>query len=396
MPDEPLKPILPKRERPLPAGMRPALAPPPPRRTLLMGRPMHFASIDPRPGGPAAERPASFRSRIDRDLAFKQWHALAELLTERGFEVLAIHAEKKFPGLAYAGAAGLLLDRGRNSPVESKSFITATPPPGEAELHQQFERVIRGIGFQTAPLNGQFAGAADFIKCGDNYLFTPGADSEASGVPLGGLRLPSFLGGRAGKGQWGSEPRVREQLAELVPESEVIELRITDPRFPRGDLVCHPIGPGRRMLMIYVKAFHSDARALLLSRKSKVAEYLIPIEDADAAIYAANSLQFTEKGDKHYIIIPEGVSKQLLGRIEAVGITPIPINLSEWIKKDRGSVRSLITDLGWICTDRRTEPQVADFRRSLRFVPSEPAAAPPAPLAHSDAEEGASPRATRG
>ncbi len=394
MPDEPLKPILPKRERPLPAGTRPALAPPPPRRTLLMGRPMHFASIDQRPGGPGASRPAAFRSKIDRDLAFKQWHKLAELLSERGFEVMAIHAEKKFPALAFAGAAGLLLDRGQSNPVESKTFITATPTHGEPELHQQFERVIRGIGFQAESLDGHFAGAADFIKCGDNYLFTPGADIDAPGIPLGGLRLPSFLGGRSARGQWGSEPRVREQLSELVPDSEIIELRITDPRFPRGDLVCHPIGPGRKMLMVYVKAFHDDARALLLSRKSKVAEYLIPIEDADASLYAANSFQFTEKGDKHYLVIPEGVSKELLRRIEAVGVTPIPVELSEWIKKDRGSVRSLITDLGWVRTDRRTEPHVGDFRRSLRFVPSEPTI--PAPLAQSDAEEGVSHRATRG
>jgi hypothetical protein len=89
-------------------------------------------------------------------------------------------------------------------------------------------------------------------------------------------------------------------------------------------------------------------------------------------MYAANSFQFTEKGGKQFLVIPEGVSNELLHRVEAVGVTPIPIDLSSWIRKDRGSVRAMIADLGWISTEARGDAQPIEFRRSLRYQPAEP------------------------
>lgn len=351
--------------RPRPAGTRPRRGPTY-RRTLLLGRPMHFGSIDQRPGGPNDARPLIFRGKPDRDAALRQWGALADLLTSRGFDVIAIPPDKKLPELAFAGAAGYLPDRSLDTPLEEKKFIVASRHVSERTLTEAFERTIRGIGFRTEQFADPFAGAADFFRCGERYIFTYGLDEEKQS----GMRLPMFLGGR--RTQWGSSPTVAEQLSDFTGGRETVQLRMIDPRFPRGDLVCHAIGPNRAMMMIYVNAFDTDSRALILSGKARVADYIIPLSEADAAMYAANSFQFTEKGGKQFMIIAEGVSNELLRRIEAVGITPILIDLSAWIRKDRGSVRSMVADLGWISTEARGDAQPIEFRRSLRYQPAEP------------------------
>lgn len=350
--------------RPKPAGTRPRRGPTY-RRTLLMGRPMHFANIDQRPGGPNDARPLVFRGKPDRDAALRQWGALADLLTSRGFDVLALLPDKKLPHLAFAGAAGYLPDRSLDTPLEDKTFIVASMHPSEKLLADAFDRAIRGMGFRTQSFSEPFAGASDFFRCGDRYIFTYGEEEKA-----GGVRLPMFLSGR--RHQWGTDPSIAESLAEYTGGREIVQLRLADPRFPRGDLVCHAIGPNRAMLMVYVNAFDADSRALLLSGKGRVAEYLIPLSEPDASLYAANSFQFTEKGGKQYIVIPEGVSNELLHRLEAVGITPLVVDLSAWIRKDRGSIRSMIADLGWISTEARGDSQSIEFRRSLRYLPSEP------------------------
>jgi len=340
------------------------------RRTLLMGRPHHFAGISPRSPNPADQRPKALHSRVDRDLAMRQWHMLAELLISRGFEVLAIAPDKEHPELALAGAAGILTDLAPKNAVADKVFCCATSFGKNAELAQVFERTIRGIGFQTVSLEMPFAGASDFFKCGKRYLFTPGHEPERS---ILSRVLPGRLAG--GSMVFGSDFRVRERLSDFVPGFEVKQLRLKDPRFPRGDLAACALGPERRILMVYVDAFDDDARTMILSGKNKVAEYIIPLSDSDAAMYSANAFPYTDTENGHHIILPAGVSDELLARLETVGVHPITVDMSEWIKKERGSVRALLTDLGWIRDDRRTQtPEIQDFRKAMRVVVSDPSA----------------------
>jgi N-dimethylarginine dimethylaminohydrolase len=360
MPEPSNKPASSSAQRPKPAGTRPRVAL---KRALLMGRPTYFANLSARSGGPGDSRPLVFRGKADKDAALRQWQTLAEILSARGFDLLTMPADKKLPELVYAGAAGYLGDRGPEKGVGDKTFVLASLPSSERALQEAFERTIKGIGFKTTKFDEPFAGASDFFRCGEKYIFTPGADEESSG----GIRLPAILGGPR-RAAWGSSPALREEMSDLAGGREVVELRLTDPRFPRGDLICQAIGPGRSMLMVYVNAFHPDSRAMILARKSRVAEYIIPLSESDAAMYAANAFQFTEKGGKHFLVINEGVSNELLHRIEGVGITPIPVDLSAWIRKDRGGVRSMLCDLGWIPVVSGAEKDpTAEFRRSLRF-----------------------------
>ena len=49
-----------------------------------------------------------------------------------------------------------------------------------------------------------------------------------------------------------------------------------------------------------------------------------------------------------------GVSELLLDRVRERGVTPLPIDVSEFLKKGGGSVKCMIGDLGVVETDAPT------------------------------------------
>lgn len=337
-----------------------------------MGQPHYVAGLATRSPNPADDRPRALRGRADRDLALRQWQALAEFLAEHGFDVLAIAADKKCPDLVIAGAAGFLPDRSARTLLADKTFYIATLASARQDLQRHFQRVLRGIGFETDTLPGRFAGAADFFRCGKRYFFTPG-DVDTTTNPV------ARLAGIGRKAVWGSDRRLREDLTDLVPGRQVLQLGLADPRYSCGSQVAAAVGEDRKILMVYDKAFDEDARQQIIAGKSRVADYIIPVSREDAALYACSVFQFTDPTtSKRTVLIPKGVSDELLNRLDAVGVSPLPIDVSEWIKKDRGGIAGLIADLGWIRDDRRTLlPQIIDFRRAIRFrasaIPEGPA-----------------------
>ena len=44
--------------------------------------------------------------------------------------------------------------------------------------------------------------------------------------------------------------------------------------------------------------------------------------------------------------MPDGVSERLLAQVRERGVTPIPVDVSEFLKKGGGSVKCMIGDLG--------------------------------------------------
>jgi N-dimethylarginine dimethylaminohydrolase len=76
-------------------------------------------------------------------------------------------------------------------------------------------------------------------------------------------------------------------------------------------------------------------------------EDLIEIYADDAQRYAANSFTYTPAGGgESYLVVPDGLSDTLLGEIRERGITPVPVDVSEFLKKGGGSVKCMIGDLG--------------------------------------------------
>ena len=49
-----------------------------------------------------------------------------------------------------------------------------------------------------------------------------------------------------------------------------------------------------------------------------------------------------------FLVMPAGLSTQLEGQIRDRGVTPVPADVSEFLKKGGGSVKCMIGDLGVI------------------------------------------------
>jgi N-dimethylarginine dimethylaminohydrolase len=79
--------------------------------------------------------------------------------------------------------------------------------------------------------------------------------------------------------------------------------------------------------------------------QKRFGERLIPLGDADAAIYAANSFALERQGE-HLLVMPAGISHGLADQIRAHGAHPIEADVSEFYKKGGGSVKCMIGDLG--------------------------------------------------
>ena len=74
---------------------------------------------------------------------------------------------------------------------------------------------------------------------------------------------------------------------------------------------------------------------------------MVPLEDEDAEIYAANSFHFERDGEC-YLVMPEGISQDLKEAVHAQDTRVLKVDVSEFHKKGGGSVKCMIGDLGQI------------------------------------------------
>jgi len=56
--------------------------------------------------------------------------------------------------------------------------------------------------------------------------------------------------------------------------------------------------------------------------------------------------------------MPEGVSENLLAQIRERDVTPVTVNVSEFLKKGGGSVKCMIGDLGLLAVGKTMETSV--------------------------------------
>ena len=54
--------------------------------------------------------------------------------------------------------------------------------------------------------------------------------------------------------------------------------------------------------------------------------------------------------------MPDGVSDPLLAQVRDRGVTPLPVDVSEFLKKGGGSVKCMIGDLGVVGSESASEP----------------------------------------
>jgi N-dimethylarginine dimethylaminohydrolase len=278
------------------------------------------------------------RRSVDRAVAIAQWRRLHDLLRELGVRVLVVPPDPAQPGLVYPANAGIMLDIDEEKPVAERRFVRANLLPARAGERAHYERVLKAAGIRTEGFDERFRmeGEADFFPAGDVYLFTHGVLERQRFVPA--LSFPPW---RRVYG-FRTDRRAEPLLAELVAPRRVMALELTQEAHYHGDTVLCAFGSGRRLLLVYRSGLSLASWTRLLGHFGNA---LIELSDADAAHYAANSFSLM-RGNEALLIMPAGVSERLLAQVRDRGVTPLTVDVSEFLKKGGGSVKCMIGDLG--------------------------------------------------
>lgn len=307
------------------------------QRTVLMGDPSHFSVK----GGanPHTRTRWGTRRYVDRERAIAQWHRLHDTLRDLAVRVLVVPPDPDQPGLVYPANAGFQTDVDLERPLAEKTFYLSNLLPTRAGERSHYERVLAAAGLRTARIDEayRFEGEADFFPVGDTYLLTHGRIERQRFVPA--WRLPPW---RRVYG-FRTDARVEAVLAPIVAPRRVLRLELVREAHYHGDTALCAFGPGRRHLLVYRSALAEESWYRLVEAVGRDA--LIELADEDAACYAANSFTLTQRGDS-LLVLPAGVSERLLAQVRERGVTPIVVDVSEFLKKGGGSVKCMIGDLG--------------------------------------------------
>jgi N-dimethylarginine dimethylaminohydrolase len=302
-----------------------------------MGDPAHFSVK----GGanPHTRTRWGTRRSVDRQLAIRQWHGLKSALEDHGVRVLVVPPDPAQPGLVYPANAGFLTDVDARRPLADKTFYLSNLLPTRAGEKPHYRRLLEAAGFRLAELDARyrFEGEADFFPVADAYLFTCGRLERQRFVPR--LGLPPW------KRVYGfrSDARLEPRLAEIVAPRPVHRFELVLEAHYHGDTALCGFGPGRRQLLAYRQALAPEDWA----RLRELFPDLIELPEGDAKRYAANSFTLTPPGGgESFLFMPGGVSERLRDEVRERGVTPVPVDVSEFLKKGGGSVKCMIGDLG--------------------------------------------------
>jgi N-dimethylarginine dimethylaminohydrolase len=297
------------------------------KHAILMGDPSHFSVV----GGanPHTRDRYGRRKTVDRALAIQQWKRMRDRLQEQGFHVEVIPPDPKFPGLVYPANFGFR---------HGDHYVLSNLTPTRRGEQPAYRKALEGLGLRCATIRSSFEGEADLFPAGGRLLFTHGTIEKQRFVfRFGWPPYKRVYGFR-------SDPIALAEIAALEPFARPVEkLRLVDERYYHGDTCLCSFGPGRRELLAYLPVLAPEA----VARLRELFPDLVEIDDADAAIYAANSFAFERNGE-HFLLVPEGISARLESRIQERGVRVLKADVSEFHKKGGGSVKCMIGDLGAI------------------------------------------------
>jgi N-dimethylarginine dimethylaminohydrolase len=312
------------------------------QRTVLMGDPSHF-SVQ---GGanPHTRTRWGTRRKVDRELAIEQWKGLKRALEELDVRVIVVPPDPEQPGLVYPANAGCQSDVDHPDGNKAKVFTLSNLLPTRAGEKEHYRRVLEAEGFLISEIDEQyrFEGEADFFPAGDVYLFTHGTLEIQRFVPT--LGIPPW------KRVYGfrTDVRVESLLAPKIAPMPIIKVGLVLEAHYHGDTALCAFGLGRRELLVYRDAIDVDDMKQL---EKHFEDHILELSKEDAQYYAANSFTYERDGDC-FLIMPEGVSERLMDQVRDRNVTPITVNVSEFLKKGGGSVKCMIGDLGLIAKGR--------------------------------------------
>ena len=308
------------------------------QRAVLMGDPVHF-SVQ---GGanPHTRTRWGFKRSVDRELAIRQWHYLADALRDLGIRVLVVPGDPEWPGSVYPANAGFQSDVDAELPLSEKTFRLANLLPTRAGEKPLYDKVLRDAGFSVATIDERyrFEGEADFFPAGSVYLLTHGrVEVQRFAFHLGIPPWKRIYGFR-------TDVRVAEVLEPIVAPKQVLKVGLTLEAHYHGDTALCAFGPGREHLLAYRAAIDpGDWKKL----EAQFGEAILELEQGDAERYAANSFTYTSPdATDSLLVMPSGLSDKLLDQISERGVQPLSVDVSEFLKKGGGSVKCMIGDLG--------------------------------------------------
>ncbi len=312
------------------------------QRTVLMGDPTHF-SVQ---GGanPHTRTRWGTRREVDRERAIEQWHHLKCALEELDVRVIVVPPDPAQPGLVYPANAGCQSDVDHPDSIRAKVFTLSNLLPTRAGEKAHYRRVLEAEGLFVVEVDEQyrFEGEADFFPAGDIYLLTHGTLERQRFVPA--LAFPPW------KRVYGfrTDVRVESELAPKISPVPIMKVGLALEAHYHGDTALCAFGPGRNELLVYRDAIDPGDMEQL---DRHFGEHLLELSEEDARRYAANSFTHDREGDC-FLVMPEGVSQRLEDEIRERDVTPITVDVSEFLKKGGGSVKCMIGDLGLLAVGR--------------------------------------------
>ena len=308
------------------------------QRTVLMGDPTHF-SVQ---GGanPHTRTRWGTRRKVDRARAIEQWRQLKSRLEEFDIRVIVVPPDPAQPGLVYPANAGCQSDVDHPDRIGAKVFTLSNLLPTRAGEKAHYRRVLETEGFFVSEIDEhlRFEGEADFFPADDFYLLTHGTLERQRFVPT--FAIPPW------KRVYGfrTDVRVEPLLAPKVSPMPIMKIGLVLEAHYHGDTALCAFGRGRRQLLVYRNAIDpKDMKKL----EDHFEENLLELSEQDAQRYAANSFTYERDGDC-FLFMPDGVSELLQHQIRDRGVSPVTIDVSEFLKKGGGSVKCMIGDLGKI------------------------------------------------
>jgi len=312
------------------------------QRTVLMGDPSHF-SVQGGANPHTRTRWGTLR-KVDRERAIDQWYDLKYALEELDIRVIIVPPDPEQPGLVYPANAGFQSDVDHPDSVKAKVFTLSNLLPTRAGEKAHYRRVLEAEKFLISEIDEQyrFEGEADFFPAGDVYLFTHGVLETQRFVPT--LGIPPW------KRVYGFRTDVRAEslLARKIAPIPIIKIGLVLEAHYHGDTALCAFGPNRGELMVYRDAIDVDDMRKL---ENHFEEHILQLSKEDAQHYAANSFAYERDGDC-FLVMPQGVSEHLQHQVRDRGVTPITVDVSEFLKKGGGSVKCMIGDLGLIARGR--------------------------------------------
>ena len=302
----------------------------------MLGHPRYFRIL--RGANPHTRTSWGHRKRVDRARMLAQWERFRQILVDLGVRILVMPPAFDHPGTVFPANAGLRV---------GETVYLSRPNPARYQERGLYRRFLTDHRIPVKELpeaDSQWEGEADSFPVANpsrhptpwTYLFTYGRlERQRFALRVGWPPYRRVYGFR-------TDQQAQQAIQQIVHPHEVMPLELVDERYYHGDTCLCAFGPCHEFLLAYLPALSPDARARLTHR---FGDRLVPLEESDASVFAANSYQ-VETRPVPTLLMPAEVSPRVQAQVRERGVEPRLVDVSEFTVKGGGSIKCLLLHLG--------------------------------------------------